>query len=268
MVDSVKYYCDVYKKLVGNDIKSQMSYRWDFVAQMIIWGIYTFLPFLALSILFMGVDTIGEWDIYSIAVVYGIVGVGYDCARMFGRGFDSFEKFLSHGELDIFFIRPLSIAFQVYSSRFFVRRIAGIIQYIVVMVYGLCNLKVSNIGSVIFVSVGCTVNIFFLFLGLLILYSSICFITIKKNLFSEIVVDNVASIGYYPVEYLNKPIQLIFMYIIPIAICVYLPMKNVLFVHNTEYLQLVAGFVVSVVFFLVCNVVFNKSIRNYRSVNS
>lgn len=267
MVDNIKYYCTVYKKLIGNDIKSQLSYRWDFVAQIIIWSLYTFLPFVAMNILFLGVDSIGEWDIYSVAIMYGIVGIGYDGARMLGRGFDSFEKLLDKGELDIFFIRPLSIGFQVYSSKFFVRRIAGIVQYIVVMVYGLWNVSADNTLVVVLVCICCIVNIFFLFLGLLVLYSSICFVTIKKNFFSEVVIDNVASIAYYPIEYLNKPMQLIFMYVIPITVCVYLPMKNVLFLHNVAWLQMVTGLVVSVVFFLVCNVVFNKSVRKYRSVN-
>lgn len=267
MADRVKYYCSVYKTLVCNDVKSQLSYKGDFVAQMIIWGLYTFLPFVAMNILFLGVGSIGEWDIYSVAIMYGIVGIGYDCARMLGRGFDSFEKFLNNGELDVFFIRPLPISFQVYSSKFFVRRVAGIIQYIAIMVYGLWNVPVDNIVDVVVVCCCCIVNIFLLFLGLLILYSSICFVTIKKNFFSEVVIDNIASIAYYPVEYLNKPIQLIFMYIVPITVCVYLPMKNVLFGGGGIGLRLGIGLVVSSVFFLVCNVVFNKSVRLYRSVN-
>ncbi len=268
MVGKAKYYFSIYKILIGNDIRSQISYRGDFIAQMIIWSLYTFLPFLTLSFLFSRVESIGEWEVYSIAIIYGVVGISYDSARMLGRGFDSFEKLLVSGDLDVFFIRPLSITFQVYSSKFFVRRIAGIIQYFAILIYGLINFQGGNIVSIITVAIFCIINMFLVFLGLLIFYSSICFFTIKKNFFSEVVVDNVATLGYYPIEYLNKPLELIFMYIIPIFFSVYLPMKNVLFTENIFVRYLVLGFLVSAVFFKIANLVFNTTIKHYQSTNN
>ncbi len=268
MVAKMKYYISIYKSLILNDIKSQVSYKGDFVVQMFIWTLYTFLPFLTLSFLFSRVNSIGEWDVYSIAIVYGVVGIAYDGARMLGRGFDSFEKLLANGDLDIFFIRPLSITFQIYSSKFFVRRIAGIIQYITVLIYGLINFDSSNLVSIFVVAVFCIINMFLMFLGLLIFYSSICFFTIKKNFFSEVVVDSVATLGYYPIEYMNKPLELIFMYIIPIFFSVYLPMKNVLFGEGTELKYLVIGFIVSFIFLKLATTVFNLNTKQYQSTNN
>ncbi len=270
MVDKIKKYSEIYFKLVKNDIKSQVSYKLDFYSQLIIWSIYTFLPFLTISLLFSRVERIGEWDIYAISIMYGIVGVAYDSARMFGRGFDSFEKFLINGDLDVFFIRPLSIRFQIYSSRFFIRRVAGILQYIFILIYGLNNFKTDSIMALLFTIGICIINMFLVFMGLLIIYSSICFLTIKKNFFSEVVVDNVAVLGYYPIEYLNKPIKLIFMYIIPIWFSAFFPMKIALFgsENMSLVLYLVVGFVISLVFFILSNFFFGINVKKYQSVNN
>ncbi len=268
MVDNIKYYFRIYKNLVINDIKSQVSYKVDFIAQIIIWSLYTLLPFFTLSLLFARVESVGEWNVYSISIVYGVVGIAYDGARMIGRGFDSFEKLLVNGELDVFFIRPLSITFQVFSSKFFLRRIAGIVQYLAILVFGLVNFESNDLSSIIIVGLFCIINMFLVFLGLLIIYSSICFFTIKKNLFSEVVVDNVASLGYYPLEYFNKPLELIFMFIIPIFFSVYLPMKTVLFTGTGVVKYVALGVLLSVVFFKIAHILFSFSIKQYQSTNN
>jgi ABC-2 type transport system permease protein len=274
ILDKIKNEFFVYKIYVKNDIKSQITYSLDFWIQMIVWFVYTMIPFMGLKIIFSKFENVGIWNVYSVGILYSIVGLAYDTSRMIGRAFDDFHKLLITGDLDVFYIRPYSIIVQLFGSKFFIRRIAGLIQYFIVLIYSLINMKdiifisLKNLFLVLIVSYFSTLLIF---ISLLLIYSSICFITIQRNLFSDIVIDSTAEIGYYPLDYSFGFIKFIFFTIIPIGLTTYLPIKYIILAENFngyKYIYLFISAIVGLVMLLVSKFIFTFSLRFYNSVNN
>lgn len=109
----------IYKEYIKNDIRSQLNYPVDFLIQLVIWSICSFLPFIALYALFTKFKNIGNWKIYECAMLYSVIVLSYDFARMIGRGFDDFHTLVQNGDIEIFLIRPHPLVLQVFASKFF-----------------------------------------------------------------------------------------------------------------------------------------------------
>ncbi len=262
--------------LIKYQLKAQLQYPLDFLIQMIIWGIYTFIPFIALNILMAQFDAIGEWNSYQIALLYGIVGLGYDISRFVGRGFDNFHQYTLSGNLDVLFIRPVGIITQIMGNNLFLRRIAGILNYlIIVIVSSAIIFKQQDYPLFIFIGTIAisTISATLIFLGLLILYASTCIFTINKNIVSDIIIDNVSTIGYIPTNQLHIMMQKLLLYIIPIGTVVYIPIQGLLFNQNvTGYglmmTQNLVSIVISSVFICIAKKVFLYSLKYYSSTGS
>lgn len=263
----------LYLLFIKYDIKSQIRYPLDFIIQLLIWLIYAFIPLIGIYILFERFGNIGSWGMYHIGYSYGIIGFGYDLARMIGRGFDNFHKYTINGSLDALFIRPISLKLQILGNNFFLRRISGLINYTVVLAISISKLKDSfflNINMVIITTIIIIIAIFILFLSLLLIYASVCIFTIQRNIISDLLIDNVAKISYLPLDYINNVLRTFLTYIVPIGIIAYNPLKNILFGDNLMSLMfsIFLSLLTSNIFLLLGNKFFNFSLAFYKSTGS
>lgn len=261
----------IYLLYIKNDIKSQLAYKLDFWTQQIIWLFYTFLPFIGIIILFQRFQLVDSWSVYHIGVLYGIVGLAYDFSRMIGRAFDDFHNLLLSGELDILLLRPHSLVLQLFGYKFFLRRIAGIAQYILVLVISIITIKPLFITLFLLFVLASFVGTLFLFLGLLLIYASTCFLTIRKNVFSDVFIDSTAKVGFYPTEYLTTIMKVLFFYFIPIGLTAFIPMKHILFLSKDSepcYFLLLLPIFIGVLFFYAAKKIFSSQLGSYSSVNS
>lgn len=255
---------------VKQDIKSQLKYPLDFSIQLIIWTIYTIIPYLGLNILFYRFGQIGEWSLYHVGILYSIIGLSYDFSRMIGRAYDDFHKLMRRGDLDIFLSRPQSLTIQIMGSQFFLRRLAGIINYIVIFYISLRRIDFINIQNPM-ILICCYIVIIlatiFIFLGLLIIYAATCIFTIKKNSFSDIFIDTIAQISYLPNEYMNSVMKYLLLSIVPLSITTYYPVKSLFFGTNISqvYLQVFFALIVGIIFFLLSQIIFRFALRYYKS---
>lgn len=242
----------MYLLYVKLSIKSQISYPLDFLVQIFIWFVYTLLPFLGLAILFTKVSKVGNWTFYHSAYLYGVIGLGYDFARMFARGFDNFHEVVYKGELDRFMIRPIGLVWQIMGNDFFLRRLSGILNYVVVLFFAIVHVNFHF--SLLIVSVATFflfLATFFLFFGLFVFYGITCFFSIKKNIFSDVIIGNTAQLGFYPLEYIAKAVRYMLFYVIPIGFVSYLPAKKILFGQNFLSLTFTISFSLFLSIFLL-----------------
>lgn len=257
---------NVYIMCIKNDILSQISYKKDFILQLIVWSIYTFLPFLSIVLLIENFGEIQGYTTHHIAIFYGIVTISYDFARMVARGFDNFSSLLISGDLDLFYIRPQPILIQVFGSSIFLRRLSGILQGLVILMWGLIPSGVDFCLWCIILSIICATII--LYIALLIIYSTICFYTIKDNLFSDLVIDTSVSLSYYPMDAFKKPLRFIFTYMIPVACCIYYPLQPVLLYARVSWARMAFSWLCAGGMLLISIILFQYGLRRYKSVNN
>lgn len=268
MLDKFK----IYILLIKNDIKSQLRYPLDFTMQIFIWLIYSFIPIIGLYILFERFGSIGEWGMYHIGYSYGIINFGYDLARMLGRGFDNFHKYTVDGSLDTLLIRPVSLKLQIMGNNFFLRRISGLINYTLILMISILKLESSihfNLHTILLITIVLIVSISMFFIGLLLVYASSCIFTVHRNIISDLLVDNLAKIAYLPLDYINKILRFL-LYIIPIGVITYYPIKTILFGNNYSKLALsifLSLFISSICLFITSRI-FDFSLGSYKSTGS
>lgn len=269
MLDKLK----IYILLIKNDIKSQIRYPLDFTIQIFIWFIYSFIPMIGLYILFERFGSIGQWGMYHIGYSYGIINFGYDLARMLGRGFDNFHKYTVDGSLDTLLIRPISLKLQIMGNDFFLRRVSGLINYTLIVIISILKLRSSidfSLQVIILITILLIISVSIFFIGLLIVYASSCIFTVHRNIISDLLVDNLVKISYFPLNYINKVLRFLLFYVIPIGIIAYYPIKTILF--GNSYIELVLSIFLSLSISNIClfltSKIFDFSLGSYKSTGS
>lgn len=119
---------------------SQLKYPLDFFVQLLIWIIYTFIPIIGTYFMLDYFGEVGNFRKEHIFFLMGIVGISYDISRMIGRGFDNFHNFILQGDLDILLVRSVNLKLQIMESSIFLRRLSGIVNYIIIIVISLNSL--------------------------------------------------------------------------------------------------------------------------------
>lgn len=262
-----------YILLIKNDIKAQLRYPLDFTMQIFIWFIYSFIPIMGLYILFERFGSIGEWGMYHIGYSYGVISFGYDLARMLGRGFDNFHKYTIDGSLDTLLIRPLSLKLQIMGNNFFLRRISGLINYTLILIISIFKLKPSiyfDLPIIMLMTVVLIISVSIFFMGLLLVYASSCIFTVHRNIISDLLVDNLVKVSYLPLNYINKILRFVLLYVIPIGIISYYPIKNILFGNSYSKLALSIFLSLSIsnICIFITSKVFDFSLGSYKSTRS
>lgn len=247
-------------------IKSQMSYKKDFWVELFVWFLYSVIPFFTLALMLEKYGEIGGLTIGEIAVLYGISQLSYDLARMVGRGFDHFSEMVMSGDLDVFFIRPLGILYQIMVSELFLRRLSGIVQGTILIVIGGVSVHLFSLEGVaeIFVIIfSATV----MYLALLIINAAFTFVTLKGNVLIGYFIDLTSQTGYYPLPALKNPIKFILMYIIPIGMCIYYPVMSVITAKN-QLKSIGTSVAISTGTMAIAIVLFLLMRKEYRSANN
>lgn len=264
---------EIYKTLIKNDIKSQISYPLDFMLQIFVWIFFTATPFLGISLLFQKFTFMGQWTLWHIGMMYSIVGLSYDISRMFGRSLDSFHHYVKSGELDSLLLRPIPIAIQLLCEQLFLRRIAGIFQYLIVYTISLYHLSVSfNPIALITTSLCSIISCTLIFFALLFLYSVTCFFTIEKNSVSDYLIDGTSRVVFYPFHLMNTFMKISFFICIPFYLTLYKPFYSLFFNKNITLLTIFGNNLFSLmagsIFFIISLFIFNKSLSLYQSSNA
>lgn len=258
----------LYFRLIKVSIKSQLSYKRDFCIQFLVWSIYSIVPFLAINLIFVKFGLYNYKMQNQLMLLYGIFLVGYDTARMLGRGFDNFQKLIYRGDLDIYYIRPLPITYQVISNDIFLRRLAGVLQGIILLII---SIKLINYQRLVALVLFIMLLIFFLFimyLGFFILSSAIFFISIAPSNILSFFIETSKNFGYLPLDMINKPVVLLFKYIIPIYFIAYKPLVVFLSSADNFFISLIPAFIFSFSIFALSIVLFHFFSLKYKSTNN
>lgn len=205
------------------DLKSQASYRLDFAIQIAIWMVYASLPLVAVGVLVSKFPNSGM-DVAEVALVYCAVQLGYEGSRMFARALDDFHTETSKGNLDRLLIRPKPLLPLVVASRLFPRRIAGIAAGLMGGAMGLAGTPHPTAALVMLLVA--TATSVLIFSGLLTIYAAICFWTITRNLFADIVTGSLVTLSLAPIENFAWPLRILVTHLIPIYPGIQCPIRS------------------------------------------
>ncbi|MGI6665019.1 MAG: ABC transporter permease [Christensenellaceae bacterium] len=256
----------LYFKYFAIQLKSEMEHKLSFWLTTIGQFITAFSAVLGIYFLLSRFHAIEGFSFSEVLLCYAIVLVGFTLAECFARGFDTFFVMLGNGEFDRILVRPRGEIFQVFASKIEFGRIGRLLQAFAVLLYAIpasgAHWSLSNIFLLITMLLGG----FTVFMGLFILYATLCFFTTEGLEFMNIFTYGSKEFGQYPVSVCGKEILAVFTYIVPIALFQYYPLLYLL--GKSENLLYFFLPMLTPLFLIPCLALWKLGVRKYHSTGS
>ncbi len=251
-------------------VKAMLTYRFSFLINCISQALDYAVTLLLMWVMISAFDSMKGWKAYEVMLLYAFSLFAYGIAGTF------FFNIMNHlpeqiwkGAFDDVLVKPVKILPYLLSSSFICNYIAHITLSAIVM--GICFRRLE-----IMFSCGLLLRIICILLfgsliygGLFLIVSGAAFLTTKTNALSNIMFF-FREVSFYPLSVFPKMIQIIATVLVPYGFINFYPLQELLGKGDTGYLGNLAGWcpAVSICFFLIACVFFNKSARQYGSSGS
>ncbi|MBI3460327.1 ABC-2 family transporter protein [Candidatus Acetothermia bacterium] len=213
----------LYFRLIGARVRSQMQYKFSFIADFIAACVGMIMEFVGVLILFTHMPALGGWTLAQMAFLYGTTELAFSLANILIEGFDQFPEVIRRGEFDKFLIRPRNTFFQILSSEFAPRRIGRATQAIFVLGAGLWWLHVSWGPEKWLFLVWTLLGGMVFYAGLFVIHGTFSFWTIEALETMNIFTYGGTTMASYPMNIFSEWMRNIFIFIIPLAFVNYFP---------------------------------------------
>ena len=221
----LKYHLELYFRLLGAQLRSQMQYRLGFVLDVISTMMFTITEFGAFVLVFGRFPNIGGWKLEEVAFLYGMVEFSFGTMDMIFAGFDppAFAQYIRKGTLDQFLLRPSSLLVQIFGSDFTLRRIGRIALAVVILVYAIAANHVQwNLEKILYFPFVILGMILF-FGGLFMVGATITFWTVESTEAMNIFTYGGGYLISYPMNIYSDWLRKIFTFVIPAIFLNYYP---------------------------------------------
>ena len=264
MFDSIR----LYFRLIAVSIRSQMQYRASFLIMSATYFIATFVDIIGIWVLFDRFKMVQGWTLGELALIYGIMQMGFAAAETSARSFDTFSLTVKNGDFDRILLRPCSTLLQVAVRNFQMMRIGRFLQGFVVLMWSCSELHLS-LGSfqglmILFSLIG-TASLFY---ALFVIQATLSFWTTETLELMNITTFGGLEIGQYPMSIYPSGFRLFFTVLIPLACVAYYPVA-VMLKHEALPLWLGALFpFAGIAFLLAACQLWKVGVRRYHSAGS
>lgn len=226
MGTTLKHNGQLYRRLVGAQLRSQMQYRASFLFDFAAQFIGNVVEFAAVAILFTQMPALGGWSLGEVGLLYGLSSVAFALADMLGSGFDYMyfgPAMVRLGGFDQVLVRPVNVFLQVLASQFVLRRLGRIAQGVFILAVALTLLDLTwTPGKVAFAIVTVAGGALF-FMGLFIFGSGVSFWTVDSLEAMNILTYGGQTLTSYPMHIFQDWLRAIFTIVIPMAFVTYYP---------------------------------------------
>jgi ABC-2 type transport system permease protein len=220
----------IYRRLIGVQIRSQMSYRASFFMEAFGTGLITLTEYASLALVFTRFDNLGGWSLGQIAFLYGLAELAFGIMDMVFGGFDPghFGFQVRRGTFDQILLRPLNITMQVLGSEFTLRRIGKIVVSILIFMTALNLAPVAWTPAKVVLTILVVISQVFFFGGLFIIGATITFWTVDSIEAINIFTYGGSYMISHPMHIFPDMMRRFFTFIIPAAVLNYYPAMYIL----------------------------------------
>ena len=252
-------------------LRGQMQYRASFVSQILGNAAIGLAELGSILFFFLHIDELGGWALGEIAILYGIATIGFGLGHLIASGLSGFSRMMVEGTFDQILTRPVSPFLQVVGSDIQIRRLGHVVQGIVALIIGFSLVDVPWDLSRAVALPAIILLITALYIALFALEATVSFWTTQGIEAVNIATYGGNTVGTYPIDVFADWLKGFFLFIVPLAFAVHIPMAWVL--GKPVPLGLpgwIAIFSVPVIvlFGLAIGGLWGVGIRRYRSVGS
>ncbi len=264
---------ELYRRLIGVQIRSQMQYRASFFVEIAGTGLIALLEYASLALVFARFETLKGWTLGQVAFLFGIAEVSFGMMDLIFSGFDPsyFGQFVRRGRFDQLLLRPINITLQVLGSKFMLRRIGKILVGVGIVFSAVGMNPIDWTPLKVLLTTIVVVSQVAFFGGLFIIGATITFWTVES-----IEVINIFTYGgtymiSHPMHIFPRTLRHFFTYVIPAAFLNYYPALYILELADPFNMPSIAPFLAPLagIWMLGIALAFWRfGIRNYQSTGS
>lgn len=261
----------LYFRYLAVSIRAQMQYRLSFAMLTLGHLLTTGIEFYAIVFLFQRFGSLRGWSLPEVAVLYGIVSVGFALAEGSGRGFDTFANLVKTGDFDRLLLRPRSTLLQVAGQELQLMRVGRLLQGCAVLVWACTRLNLFARPTALLLIAEAAAGAACLFYALFVLQAVVAFWTIENLEIWNAITYGGTEAGEYPMTIYRPWFRGVFTFVIPLACFNYIPAAHILSRPELDYIPAVLSYIaplVGVAALLVSLQCWRLGVRHYRSTGS
>lgn len=242
-----------------------MQYKSSFFMLMGSYFFATFVDIFGIWVLFDRFRLIEGWTFPELALIYGIIHMGFAVAECFARGFDHLSLLIKQGDFDRVLLRPLPTLYQVSTNEIQFMRLGRFLQGSAVLFWGISQFHFSLFSHHAWIIIFSILGAAALFYGLFIIQGAFSFWTIEALEIMNIATYGGMQMGQYPITIYNRVFRLIFTFVIPLSCVAYYPMATILQETEIPYLLGLFAPIFGFVFLLFSFFLWRCGVRRYTS---
>lgn len=223
----VKFYLDIYRKILIQDLKSKMSYRADFVISNIGMIVSNLVGFVTFYILFQNFPSINGWTMYEMLFLYGFSLVALTPVQCFFDNNWNLRYVVKTGDFIKYCFRPINIFFYYISEVFDVKGLGQLAFGIGTLVYAWRHLAIPVTAATIAQTVLFLIAASLFMIAIMNFAAATCF-WIQNSGYIMVIMFRFKDFAKYPASIFNSVFRIIFTFVIPISFIAYYPALVVL----------------------------------------
>ena len=228
-----KFYADIYRKILVQDLKSKMSYRADFVISTIGMIMTNLAGFVTFMILFNNFPSINGWDRYHMLFLYGFSLVALTPVQCFFDNNWNLRFMVTSGDFIKYCFRPVNVFFYFMSEVF----VAVVKLILFLITASLFMIAIMNAAA------------------------ATCF-WIKNSGYVMVIMFRFKDFSKYPSSIFSGIFKVLFTFVIPIAFVAYYPSLVILQPDNVPLLTWLSP-LLGVLFFYLSYKFWMLGVRKY-----
>ena len=253
---------------MGVSIRSQMQHRASFFMETVANFFASMTDILGIWILVDRFQVIQGWTLKELAIIYGIIHIGFAIGEATARSFEKFSRMIIKGDFDRLLLRPLGTLFQVASSHVQVLKAGRLLQGAIVLCWGFYELNFSLFSFHTLVILLCILGTICLFYGLFIVQATFAFWTTDTLQLMHIVTYGGRETGQFPFTIFPFGFRLFFTCVIPIATVAYYPVATLLAHESLPFWIALLAPLSGIVFLFLSTQFWKLGVRRYHSTGN
>lgn len=142
----MRYTVSMFWRLMILSFRAQMEYKLDFIVSNLFRGLISIMDFLMVAIIMLRFDNIDGWNVYQVALLFGVASMAMGFYRTLASAVHNFEEIIINGEFDSLLIRPLPTLLTLIARRIELRWFGNIFQSMAVMIISGLALDLSPLA--------------------------------------------------------------------------------------------------------------------------
>lgn len=218
----LKFYFEIYRKILIQDLKSKMSYRADFVISNIGMIVSNLVGFVTFYILFQNFPSINGWTMYEMLFLYGFSLIALTPVQCFFDNNWNLRYAVKTGDFIKYCFRPINIFFYYISEVFDVKGLGQLAFGLGTLVFAWRHLAIPVTAATIAQTVLFLITASLFMIAIMNFAAATCF-WIQNSGYIMVIMFRFKDFAKYPASIFNSVFRIVFTFVIPIAFIAYYP---------------------------------------------